>query len=56
MLETVSLHFVGSIAFHAKDYIATELKNNNLSLGNIIRRPIDNLIEYIKKENSITDF
>ena len=54
-LETVSLHFVGSIAFHAKKYIASELEKNNLSLGTIIQKPIDNLIEYIKKENSITD-
>jgi N-acetylglucosamine kinase-like BadF-type ATPase len=52
-LETVPLHFVGSIAFHGKEYISKQLKKNGLSGATYLQRPIDNLIKYIKKENSI---
>lgn len=52
-LETVPLHFVGSIAFHGKEYISEQLKKKGLKAASYIQRPIDNLIEYIKEENSI---
>ncbi len=49
-LKTVPLHFVGSIAYHAQDIIALALKKKGLKASKFIRRPIDNLIHYIKSE------
>lgn len=48
-LATVPLHFVGSIAFHAKEYISNQLNKNGLNAASYIQRPIDNLINYIKE-------
>ncbi|MCR5862670.1 N-acetylglucosamine kinase [Flavobacterium sp. J372] len=42
----VPVHFVGSIAFYLKAELAEVLEKNNLKLGNVLRRPIDGLIEY----------
>ena len=53
-LETVPLHFVGSIAFHGKECISNQLKKHGLNAASYIQRPIDNLINYVKAENSIT--
>ena len=53
-LETVPLHFVGSIAFYAKDYITTQLKKRGLNGASFVQRPIDNLIERIRKEHLIS--
>ena len=53
-LENTPLHFVGSVAFHAQEHISNLLNKHNLKASSFIQRPIDNLIEYIKTENSIT--
>ena len=42
----VPVHFVGSIAFYLKTELAEVLAANGLKAGNILRRPIDGLIEY----------
>jgi len=42
----VPVHFVGSIAFYLKDELKQVLDKNGLKLGNVLRRPIDGLIEY----------
>ncbi len=42
----VPVHFVGSIAFYLKAELAEVLGKNNLKIGNVLRRPIDGLIEY----------
>ncbi len=42
----VPVHFVGSIAFYLKAELAEVLAKNNLKIGNVLRRPIDGLIEY----------
>lgn len=42
----VPVHFVGSIAFYLKAELAEVLAANGLKTGNILRRPIDGLIEY----------
>ena len=42
----IPVHFVGSIAFYLKAELAEVLGKNNLQLGNVLRRPIDGLIEY----------
>lgn len=53
-LETVPLHFVGSIAFHAKEYISNQLNKRGLIGASFVQRPIDNLIERIKKDHFIS--
>jgi len=42
----IPVHFVGSIAFYLKAELGEVLGRNNLKLGNVLRRPIDGLIEY----------
>lgn len=44
----VPIHFVGSIAFYLKAELAEVLAKHNLKTGNVLRRPIDGLIEYHK--------
>lgn len=39
-------HFIGSIAFYLKDELKVVLEKNNLTIGNVLRRPIDGLIQY----------
>lgn len=38
-------HFIGSIAFYLKDELKVVLEKNNLKIGNVLRRPIDGLIQ-----------
>lgn len=47
--QHVPIHFIGSIAHYSKDIIKDCLNSYNLELGNIVRRPIDGLIEYYRK-------
>lgn len=42
----VPVHFIGSIAFYLKDELEIVLTKNNLKIGNVLRRPIDGLIQY----------
>jgi N-acetylglucosamine kinase-like BadF-type ATPase len=42
----VPIHFIGSIAFYLKEELELVLKQNNLKVGNVLRRPIDGLIQY----------
>jgi N-acetylglucosamine kinase-like BadF-type ATPase len=42
----VPIHFIGSIAFYLKDELEVILKQNDLKIGNVLRRPIDGLIQY----------
>jgi len=42
----VPVHFVGSIAYYLKAELGEVLSKNGLKLGNVLRRPIDGLIEY----------
>jgi len=42
----VPVHFVGSIAFYLKEELKVILDKNGLKLGNVLRRPIDGLIDY----------
>ena len=44
--KTLPVHFVGSIAYFSQDIIKDVARFNLIELGNIIRRPIDGLIEY----------
>jgi N-acetylglucosamine kinase-like BadF-type ATPase len=42
----VPIHFVGSIAFYLQEEIAEILAANNLQLGNILKAPIEGLVQY----------
>lgn len=44
--QHVPIHFIGSIAHFSEDIIRDCLKPYRLTLGNIVRRPIDGLIAY----------
>ncbi|MGK0127849.1 MAG: hypothetical protein ACI87F_001366 [Candidatus Azotimanducaceae bacterium] len=44
--KTVPVHFVGSIAYFSSDIIHKVAKKHNVTIGSIIRRPIDGLIEF----------
>tara|TARA_Y200000002_G_scaffold382176_1_gene398381 strand:- start:238 stop:1092 length:855 start_codon:yes stop_codon:yes gene_type:complete len=44
--KEVPIHFVGSISFYLKDELKTSLSNYGLQSGNIIRKPIDGLLEF----------
>lgn len=44
--KDVPIHFIGSIAHYLKDEIDIALKRNGLRLGNVVRRPIDGLVQY----------
>jgi N-acetylglucosamine kinase-like BadF-type ATPase len=44
--KEVPVHFIGSIAFYLKDELQAILNKHGIQLGNILRRPIDGLIEY----------
>lgn len=47
--QTVPIHFIGSIAHFSQDIIKAVAQPYNLEIGNIIRRPIDALIEHYRK-------
>lgn len=47
--QNVPIHFIGSIAFFSEDIIRDVAKRYHLDIGNIIRRPIDGLIEHYKQ-------
>jgi N-acetylglucosamine kinase-like BadF-type ATPase len=44
--QTVPVHFIGSIAFYLKEELEEVLSKHNIQIGNVLRRPIDGLIEY----------
>jgi len=44
--KEVPVHFIGSIAFYLKEELKEVLKSNGLKIGNVLRRPIDGLIEF----------
>lgn len=47
--QKTPIHFIGSIAHFSEDIIRDCFEPYNLELGNIVRRPIDGLIEYYKQ-------
>ena len=42
----VPINFVGSIAFFLQDILEEVLAENNLKLGNVLRKPIDGLVAF----------
>ena len=48
LAKKVPVHFVGSIAHYLQDELKEKMEENGLIIGNIMRRPIDGLVEYHK--------
>ncbi len=48
--QDIPVHFVGSIAYFSSDIIHKVAKKYGVTIGNIVRRPIDGLIEYHRKK------
>lgn len=46
--QDVPIHFIGSIAFYSEEIIKKCFAKHQLTLGNIIQRPIDGLIRFYK--------
>lgn len=44
--KEVPVHFIGSIAFYLKRELKDVLEFNGLTIGNVLRRPIDGLIQF----------
>ena len=44
--KNIPIHFVGSISFYLKNEVEKALTNNSLTLGNVVKRPIDGLVEH----------
>mgnify|MGYP002784887344 CR=1 FL=1 len=44
----VPVHFIGSIAYYLQDELRAIMKENGLTVGTVLRRPIDGLVEYHK--------
>ena len=42
----ITIHFVGSIAHYLKEEIRKSLTEKGLKMGNLVQRPIDNLVNY----------
>ena len=44
--KKIPLHFIGSISFYLKDELNECLKKRGMILGNVLKKPIDGLVEY----------
>ncbi len=44
--QQVPIHFIGSISFFLKEEIKQALEEKGLTMGRIVQRPIDELVEY----------
>ncbi len=44
--SSVKVHFIGSVAFHFQEYLAEACEKENVDLGEVIKKPIDNLVRY----------
>lgn len=44
--KTQSIHFCGSIGFHYKDMLLEVCQEFNFQLGTVLKKPIDNLVQY----------
>ena len=44
--KEVPVHFIGSISFYLKEELKEVLEINGLTIGNVLRRPIDGLIQF----------
>lgn len=47
--KAIPIHLVGSIAFYLKSEINEALNKNGLTMGNVVKRPIDGLVSHHQK-------
>ena len=47
--QNLKIHFVGSVAYYFKDILEIVLAGYDLELGNIIKKPIDRLVDFHQK-------
>lgn len=47
--QNVPIHFIGTIAFFSEDILRAVARPYRLEIGNIVRRPIDALLEHYRK-------
>ena len=43
---SLPIHFIGSIAYHFKDFLTTLLEERGMQSGNFIKKPVDTLVDY----------
>ena len=48
-LNSVPLHFSGSVAYHFQSNLKKVLKKNNLRAGSIVKNPMEGLTKYHKQ-------
>ncbi|KAA1248127.1 N-acetylglucosamine kinase [Aquimarina sp. RZ0] len=48
--QNVPVHFIGSIAYFSEDIIRAAVWPYHLTVGNIVRRPIDGIIDYYRND------
>lgn len=44
--QKLPIHFIGSIAYYAKDILKSSLESENMTIGNILRTPLQGLYTY----------
>ena len=47
--KKVPVHFIGSIAYYFEDILKAEAKKLDITVGNVIKKPIDGLVDYHQK-------
>jgi len=47
--QNVPIHFIGTIAYFSEDIIRAVAQPYHLEIGNIVRRPIDGIVEHYRK-------
>ncbi|GAB2770941.1 BadF/BadG/BcrA/BcrD ATPase family protein [Salinimicrobium soli] len=47
--QNVPIHFVGSIAYFSQEIVRDALQPYRLTVGNIVQRPIDGILDYYRK-------
>jgi len=44
--KEIPIHFVGSISYYLRDEINAKLESYGLTMGNVVKRPIDRLVQF----------
>ena len=50
----IPIHFVGSVAYHFQDILKTTLEEHDLTLGVVIQKPIDALVDFHLKNINVS--
>jgi len=50
--KKIPVHFVGSISYFLRDEIKSKLESYGLTMGNVVKRPIDKLVQFHSKNKS----